>query len=171
MLRKSMGNRTAVAVKSPGKWKFLIGVSLIAAAIIYLILSSTRATAQYFLTVGELLERKGELTGRNVRISGAVVGSSIRYDSAAHVLNFTIADIPGSQAEVDRMGGIEGVLHNAVQDESLPRLDVLYSDVKPDLLKNEAQAVITGRLNADGTFTAEELLLKCPSRYEEAQPE
>jgi cytochrome c-type biogenesis protein CcmE len=47
---------------------------------------------------------------------------------------------------------------------------VVYKGVKPDLLKDEAQAIMTGKIGADGTFTATELLLKCPSRYEEAVP-
>jgi cytochrome c-type biogenesis protein CcmE len=42
---------------------------------------------------------------------------------------------------------------------------------KPDLLRNEAQAIVTGKLNEDGVFYAEELLLKCPTRYEEAVPQ
>jgi len=42
--------------------------------------------------------------------------------------------------------------------------------VKPDLLKNEAQAIMSGRINENGVFEATELLLKCPSRYEEAVP-
>jgi cytochrome c-type biogenesis protein CcmE len=29
---------------------------------------------------------------------------------------------------------------------------------------------MTGTLNTDGTFTANELLLKCPTKYEEAVP-
>jgi cytochrome c-type biogenesis protein CcmE len=35
----------------------------------------------------------------------------------------------------------------------------------PDLLKDEAQAIVTGKLGADGVFVADELLLKCPSKY------
>ena len=41
----------------------------------------------------------------------------------------------------------------------------------PDLLQNEAQAILTGQLGADGVFYADELLLKCPTRYEEAVPQ
>jgi cytochrome c-type biogenesis protein CcmE len=43
-------------------------------------------------------------------------------------------------------------------------------EVLPDLLTHEAQAIVTGELGADGVFYASELLLKCPSRYEEAVP-
>ena len=40
-----------------------------------------------------------------------------------------------------------------------------------DLLKNEAQAIMTGELGDDGVFYAKELLLKCPTKYEEALPD
>jgi len=39
------------------------------------------------------------------------------------------------------------------------------------LLKDEAQAIMTGHLGEDGIFYADELLLKCPTKYEEAVPE
>ncbi|MCE5207892.1 MAG: cytochrome c maturation protein CcmE [Chloroflexi bacterium] len=166
-----MNVQTAAAVKSPIKWKFVVGGSLIVAAIIYLIVSSTKANAQYFLTVEELQQRQAELLGKNVRISGVVIGDTIQYDAENLVLRFTVANIPGDQDEVDQMGGMAVVLHNAAQDESLPRLNIIYNNVKPDLLKNDAQAIMTGRLNSDGSFTADELLLKCPTKYEEAVPE
>jgi len=38
------------------------------------------------------------------------------------------------------------------------------------LLRNEAQAIMTGRVGEDGVFYATELLLKCPTKYEEAVP-
>ena len=44
-------------------------------------------------------------------------------------------------------------------------------DAKPDLLRGEAQAIMTGKLGDDGVFYADELLLKCPTKYEEAVPE
>jgi len=166
-----MNVQTAATVKSPIKWKFVVGGSLIVAAIIYLIVSSTKANAQYFLTVEELQQRQAELLGKNVRISGVVIGDTIQYDAENLVLRFTVANIPGDQNEVDQMGGMAVVLHNAAQDESLPRLNIIYNNVKPDLLKNDAQAIMTGRLNSDGSFTADELLLKCPTKYEEAMPE
>ena len=47
---------------------------------------------------------------------------------------------------------------------------VVYVGPKPDLLKNEAQAIVTGKLGEDGVFYADELLLKCPTKYEETLP-
>ena len=63
------------------------------------------------------------------------------------------------------------MLHQAVIDPTLPRLHVVYNGPMPDLLKNEAQAIMTGTLDDAGVFNASELLLKCPTRYDEAVPE
>jgi cytochrome c-type biogenesis protein CcmE len=38
------------------------------------------------------------------------------------------------------------------------------------MLRDEAQAIVTGRMAADGIFHADELLLKCPTKYQEAVP-
>jgi cytochrome c-type biogenesis protein CcmE len=156
---------------SRGKMKFIIGGGIIAAAIVYLIISSTQANAQYFLTVAELQAKASQFAGQNVRVSGAVLGDTIQYDAQKLELRFTVAQIPGDQKEIDRLGGMAQVLHTASLDSSLPRLNVIYNDVKPDLLKNEAQAIMTGKMGNDGIFYADELLLKCPTRYEDKVPE
>ncbi len=151
--------------------KFLIGILLIVAAVIYLIVSSTQANAQYFLTVEELLRRRAEMVDKNVRVSGAVIGDTIQYDRQKLELRFTIAHVPGDFDEVNSEGGLAAVLHQAVIDPNRPHLEVVYYGPKPDLLRDEAQAILTGHLGADGVFYADELLLKCPSHYEEALPE
>ncbi len=161
---------------SSGRLKFIIGGLLIVAAIIYLIVSSTAANAQFFLTIDQLMVQKSSLmnpqTGatRKVRISGAVVGSSIKYDAQSLTLTFDVANIPGDQKVIDAQGGLAAVLHQAVIDPKAQRLQIVYKGVKPDLLKDEAQAIMTGTLGSNGVFTATELLLKCPTRYEEALP-
>ena len=42
------------------RWKFIIGGLLIVAAVVYLIVSSTQASAQYFLTVDEINRQGGQ---------------------------------------------------------------------------------------------------------------
>ncbi|MBA4419574.1 MAG: hypothetical protein C0391_00305 [Anaerolinea sp.] len=150
--------------------KFIIGGILILAAIVYLIISSSQANAQYFLTVEELEAKKQEMSGRELRISGAVIGDSIQFDPKTLALSFDIVHIPGDNTEIEKLGGLAEVLHQAVVDTSRPRLQVVYNGPRPDLLKNEAQAIITGTLDEAGVFHAEELLLKCPTRYDEAVP-
>jgi len=156
---------------SGGKVKFLIGGLLIVAAVAYLIVSNLQNSGQYFMTVKELQEKASTVSGREVRVSGAVLGDTIQYDSSTLTLRFTIAHTPGDQKEVDRLGGLAAVLHQAVNDPTAPKLQVVYNGVKPDLLRNEAQAIMTGRMGEDGVFQAEELLLKCPTKYEDAVPD
>lgn len=151
--------------------KFLLGGLLILAAVVYLIVSSTQASAQYFLTIDELIAKKASIVDKNVRISGAVIGDTISYDAKSLTLNFTVAHVSGDNTEIEKEGGLAIVLHQAVIDPKRSRLKVVYVGVKPDLMRNEAQAILTGHLSADGVFYADELLLKCPTKYEEAVPQ
>lgn len=153
-----------------GSWKFIIGGALILAAVVYLIFSSTKANAEYFMTVDELNARGSQAIGQNLRISGAVIGTTIQYDASTMNVGFEIAQVPGDTATVEDQGGLAAVLHAAVTDPTRARLTVLYHGPKPDLLKDEAQAIMTGHLGEDGIFYADELLLKCPTKYEEAVP-
>lgn len=161
---------TTTKTNSPGRAKFIVGGLLIVAAIAYLIISSTQASAQYFLTVDELMAKGSSVSGRDLRISGAVIGDSIQYDPQTLTLTFQVAHVPGDNKEIEAQGGLATVLHAAVVDPNRAHLMVVYNGVKPDLLRNEAQAIMTGKLGPDGVFQADELLLKCPTKYEEAVP-
>jgi cytochrome c-type biogenesis protein CcmE len=152
------------------RWKFWIGGLLIVAALVYLIASSTSAAAQYYLTIDELKAKTEAYHGRDLKLSGAVDGDSIAYDPQTLTLHFTIANVPGDMKAIEQAGGLAAVLHQAVTDPTASRIQVEYVGPKPDLLRDEAQAIVTGRLGDDGVFYADELLLKCPTRYEEAVP-
>jgi len=153
-----------------GRLKFIVGGLILLAAVAYLIVSNLTSQQEYFMTVNDLLSRQSEMVGRKVRISGVVLGDTIRYDG--HELRFTIAHIPDSAAEIEDEGGLAEVLHRAASDPDAATVEVvLYDQPLPDLLKNEAQAIVTGTLGEDGVFYADELLLKCPTRYEEAVPD
>lgn len=151
--------------------KFIVGGLLIVAAIIYLIFSSTQANAQFFYTIEEVNAKSAEIVNKNVRVSGAVIGDSIVYDAQNLELRFTVAHVPGDNKEIEAQGGLAAVLHAAVTDPTRQRLQVFYQGVMPDLLRDEAQAIMTGHLGEDGIFYIDELLLKCPTKYEEAVPE
>ena len=162
---------STMETSSGGRAKFIIGGLLIFAAVVYLIISSTQASAQYFLTVEELYAKGDSVAGRDLRISGAVIGDSVQYDPQSLTLTFTVAHVPGDNKEIEAQGGLAAVLHQAVTDPQRPQLQVVYTGVKPDLLRHEAQAIMTGRIGDDGLFYADELLLKCPTKYEDAVPE
>ena len=151
--------------------KFFIGGALILAAVVYLIVSSTQASAEYFMTVDELNAKGSSAVNQSVRLSGAVLGDTIQYDAETLTLTFEVAHVSGDNAEIEAQGGLAMVLYEAVNDPTRSRITIRYEGVMPDLLRNEAQAIMTGKLGEDGVFVAEELLLKCPTKYEEAVPE
>lgn len=151
--------------------KFVIGGLLILAAVVFLIVNATTGSAQYFMTVDELVAKGSDAVDKNVRVSGAVIGDTIQYDPQTLTLTFEVAHVPAEQAELEDEGGLAEALYQAVNDPTRTRMTVVYIGVKPDLLRPEAQAIVTGKLGEDGIFYADELLLKCPTRYEEAVPD
>jgi cytochrome c-type biogenesis protein CcmE len=46
----------------------------------------------------------------------------------------------------------------------------VVNEPRPEMLRHEAQAILSGKLGADGVFYATELQFKCPSRFEESGP-
>ncbi len=151
--------------------KFMIGGLFILLAVVFLVVSASQSNSEYFMTVDELNDKGVNVTGKSLRVSGAILGDTVQYDAATLTLTFEVAHVPGDNAEIEAQGGLAEVLHEAVIDPSRSRIKVVYQGPKPDLLRNEAQAIMTGHMGEDGIFYADELLLKCPTRYEEAVPE
>ncbi len=129
--------------------RFWVGGGLLIIALGLLIVNGLRSASQYYLTVSELKARAASLQGRPIRLSGIVDGGTIRYDPETLQIEF-------------------GLVDRVVDIGKAQPLKVVYKGVKPDLLQNEAQAIVEGTLGPDGVFYAQSLLLKCPTRYEEA---
>jgi cytochrome c-type biogenesis protein CcmE len=126
--------------------KFILGGALIIALVIVLIVQATVSTGAYYLTVSELNAKGATMVGERVRVSGAVVGDSEDWNAQEITLRFAIADEAGAQ------------------------LPIVFFGPRPDNFTRASEAIIEGQLLADGSFQADTLLLKCPSRYEE-EPE
>ncbi|MDZ4770537.1 MAG: cytochrome c maturation protein CcmE [Chloroflexota bacterium] len=143
---------------------FLIGGLAIVAAVIALIVSGTAAGGRFFITVNEVVNDDA-YAGQSVRVAGAVIGETIVYDAENLLIEFMIAHIP------EQYDDLATALHDAVADPDATRMRVRVENaVKPELLRDEAQAILTGRIGADGVFLASELNLKCPTRFTEAGP-
>jgi len=151
--------------------KFVIGGLLILGAVVFLIWNAASSTSEFFMTVDELNAKSSDIVDKNLRVSGAVIGDTIQYDPQTLTLTFEVAHVPADGPEIETEGGLAEALYQAVNDPSRARMTVVYIGVKPDLLRHEAQAIVTGHLGTDGIFHADELLLKCPTRYEEAVPD
>jgi cytochrome c-type biogenesis protein CcmE len=134
--------------------KFVVGGVLIVAAIVFLVVNAMSGNTQLYKTVGEFYAEQSRLVGRDLRVSGIVVGDSIK---------FTQIDATTSRLEFDIVDDLENPgqrLHIVAMNEPMP-----------DLLQHEAQAMVEGRAEDGGVFHANQggLFLKCPTRYEEAQ--
>ena len=135
--------------------KFIVGGALMAAAIIFLVVNAISGNTQLYVTVDEYYSRQAAIAGRDLRISGWVIGDSIQYtqiDDATSRLEFDITD--------DLADPTRQKIRVVVMNEPIP-----------DLLQHEAQALVEGHVE-NGEFIANPngLLLKCPTRYEEADP-
>lgn len=141
--------------KKDNRLKFAVGGVLLLAAVAYLVINAVSGNTQLYKTVGEFYSEQSRLAGRDLRVAGWVVGDSIIFtqiDSVTTRLEFDIVDDmanPGQRLHV-----------------------VAMNEPKPDLLQNQAQALVEGRADESGVFQANPggLMLKCPTRYEEMQP-
>jgi cytochrome c-type biogenesis protein CcmE len=127
-----------------------------AAAVIFLVVNAISGNTQLYVTVDEYYSQQSEIGARDLRISGWVIGESIQYiqiDDTTSRLEFDITD--------DLADPTGQIIRVVVMNEPIP-----------DLLQHEAQALVEGHVE-NGEFIANPkgLLLKCPTRYEEAEPE
>ena len=149
-------------------WKVIIGCIVIGIALIYLLVSSTLGSLQYFISIEELLKNPNSYQEKNVRVAGVVIGDSIIADAEKSIVEFTAVNISSDHEAIDQQGGMEKAIQDAVNNPKTESIHVIYHGIKPDMLKDKTQAIMTGKLISDHVFQAEELLLKCPSKYENA---
>jgi cytochrome c-type biogenesis protein CcmE len=144
----------ALEKPTKGRMKFVVGGALMAIAIIFLVFNAVRGSTQLYVTVDEYYQQQSKFVGRDLRVSGWVIGETIQYtqiDATTSRLEFEIVDDlsnPGQRL-----------------------LIVAMNEPMPDLLQHEAQALVEG--SAEGSvFNANPggLFLKCPTRYEEIEP-
>lgn len=126
--------------------KFVVGGSLVLVTVGYLMASGIRETGVYYLTPSELQQKVA--TDRSIydvgmKIGARVVRGSISRDVGTQTITFRITDGTASYP-------------------------VVYRGLAPDTFTDEADVVVEGRLQRDGTFHATTLLAKCGSRYEAA---
>jgi cytochrome c-type biogenesis protein CcmE len=120
--------------------KIFIAIGLVTLAIGYLVFSSVSTSSAYYMTITELKAAGQAVDNKKVRVAGTVVGDSIVWDARALTLSFDLSD-PGG------------------------RVPVSYRGARPDMFRDGAEAVVEGRF-AQQKLQANNLLLKCPSKYE-----
>jgi cytochrome c-type biogenesis protein CcmE len=131
-----------------GKSKFYAGGALIILAIGMLIFNGVRTGGNYYLTLDELSARESRLVNQGVRVNAVVDKESVHYDSRAISLSFDL-----------------------VNPESGVRRPVVYNEPMPDLFMKSESVIVEGLVSENGTLEAHTILVKCPSKYEEAKAE
>ncbi|ADG07304.1 cytochrome c maturation protein CcmE [Kyrpidia tusciae] len=106
----------------------------------------TRA-ASYYLTVDEAAAKGQALIGRSLKVSGNIAPDSVQWNPDTLTLAFRIQGTDPSHT-----------------------MPVLYHGVKPSDFSNGWPVVAEGKLGSDGVLHADQLLVKCPSKYEAQQP-
>lgn len=126
--------------------KFLLGGLVILGTASYLMASSIKDTAVYYLTPGELNSKTvadPTFYDTGVKVGARVVPGSIKRAQGGRETSFAMTD--GAKT-----------------------YNVVYRGITPDTFTDGVDVVVEGRLGRDGTFRATTLLAKCASRYENA---
>lgn len=124
--------------------KFLIGGLVVAIVIGGLIAVSFSGSTTDYLTIAEV-KALGPDQNRDSRVTGAIVPNSVDWNTRELHLQFQIEDDTGQMA-------------------------ISYHGPQPDMLVDAVEAVVVGKYDPAGNvFEADELLMKCPSKYEEEQ--
>ncbi|MEL7567854.1 MAG: cytochrome c maturation protein CcmE [Dehalobacterium sp.] len=125
------------------KKKIIIGTAIVLAAICYLVLSGF-SNVKVHVMMEDLVNSGEEYRDTYVQTEGTVLGESIRWDAPKVELTFTVA----------------GKLNPEVT------MPVMYNKVIPENFQNTTEVLIGGYYNSEGVFQAEEMITKCPSKYE-----
>jgi cytochrome c-type biogenesis protein CcmE len=127
------------------KVRMLAGLAVIVVAVGVLLWLGLGRGAVYYYSVSEL---KALGSAKHIRVSGDLVGGSLVGRDGT---NFTFA----------------------LYDRERPadNLTVVYDSALPDAFKDQPgfEVVAEGDWDGSGTFSAESLITKCPSKYEAAQ--
>jgi cytochrome c-type biogenesis protein CcmE len=125
----------------------LIGVTaIILIAVAAIFLASGNQSAAYYRTVQETAEDQA-LVGERVKVGGSVVTGS--WDRKSNPMTFAIRD----EADIEGEG---------------PTVTVVYNGSVPSTFGDGVVAIVTGELDNTKTIAADEMITKCPSKYESA---
>ena len=120
------------------KPKFLVGGSVIALALGYLIWAGVTQSAVYFVTPSEL--SAAPVSGKAYRLGGLVERGTLTWDPATLDLSFSITD-------------------------GKTRVPVRHKGTAPDLFAEGRGAVVEGQWTADGYFKATLIMAKHSEEY------
>src|SRR5258708_27780650 len=96
---------SGLKVAAPSRLKFLIIGVVLFGAIAFLLVTGTANGGRFFFTINEMLA-PAEMTGKSVKISCAVVGTTIKFDAETRTTPFPILKITNSRSAPQKQGGL-----------------------------------------------------------------
>lgn len=134
--------------KTEGKanYKFMVLGAVIIAAALFIVFAAMQGSTVYYFDVSEV---QAKVTAKTLgvepfKMSGQVQPGTIVKDPAGNTVTFKTVDMKHKEQFI------------------MAR----YTGVTPDTFKDEAQVVLTGKIDpVTGMFVATEMLAKCPSKY------
>ncbi len=127
--------------------RFIIVATVVVLALGFMIWAAFGENTRYFLTVSEFNSRAEIQDGQMVRVSGMLVEGTFDRGDKSTISQFQLTDSEGAYS------GSELLLAR-------------YEGVLPDLFFNpHSEIILEGSYSAEGVFHADEILVKCPSKY------
>jgi cytochrome c-type biogenesis protein CcmE len=122
--------------------KWMIGIVIIAVAIISIALTQLSSNVVYFFTPDEAQAKAAELSDQNIKVGGMVVPGSVEWTAEALDLAFTISDLKGHEIKIRHKG------------------------TPPDMFKEGQGVVVEGIIANDGkSMTSRKLMVKHSEEY------
>ncbi|MFQ5762763.1 MAG: cytochrome c maturation protein CcmE [Candidatus Bathyarchaeia archaeon] len=122
--------------------KNLLKVALIAILLVigaYMLVDNLNTAANVYVTVSDVAEKPQEFDGKEIQVMGTVESGSVK--NLGDRITFALTD----------------------NRTSLTVISTSY----PSGLQESKEVVVIGTFNSDMTITADRILVKCPSKYQE----
>jgi cytochrome c-type biogenesis protein CcmE len=128
--------------KKTKKTSWIVGGSVIAAAVVGMSFLNLSENLVYFYTPSEAFAKAPALAAKNIKVGGMVMDGTVNFDAEKLGLTFTMTDFKGHDIAVSHRG------------------------VPPDMFKEGQGVVVEGRLSEDGKqMTSRNLMVKHSEEY------
>ncbi len=134
--------------------KIALSLLVIGGAATYLLADTLVAgsdTLTYFHPADAVIVDPQAFVGKRIRMGGFVEKDSILKREGTLEYRFRVKPIEGMMK------------HPAARGQTIA---VEYTGIVPDTFKDDAEVIVGGQMQSDGHFVAQELVAKCPSKYE-----
>ena len=123
---------------------FVVGILITVAAVAYIIIDGAD-DAVFAYTVDQAATKVGELEGKKFRVRGTVLEGTVKHKPGTLDTRFDLVH--------------EG-----------ETITVSYDKPLPDTFKAGIEVIAEGELGQDGALEADNVIAKCPSKYEGGPP-